>query len=124
VSTNLGLNLLRTLKRRREQILDFPPEPDWENEESAVPGWMIDSVTSRPDIALELAERRATLWRFVDDLPEEKRDVVRLIHEADMEIREVAETLGVPEGTVKSRLHHARRRLAREWTDYESDWEE
>ena len=123
VSTNLGLNLLRTLKRRKEQVFESPPEPDWENDDSPVPGWMIDSVSSRPDIAFEIAERRETLWRFVDDLPEEKRDVIRLIHESDMEIREVAEALGVPEGTVKSRLHHARRRLAYKWRDYESGWE-
>jgi DNA-directed RNA polymerase specialized sigma24 family protein len=38
-----------------------------------------------------------------------------------MEISEVAETLGIPPGTVKSRLHYATQRLAREWRDAEDD---
>ena len=54
-------------------------------------------------------------------LPEEKREVLRLIHDAEMEISEVAEKLGIPPGTVKSRLHYATQRLAREWRDEEGE---
>jgi RNA polymerase sigma-70 factor, ECF subfamily len=37
--------------------------------------------------------------------------VVVLHHYLDLPLSEVAETLGVPEGTVRSRLHHAMRGL-------------
>jgi DNA-directed RNA polymerase specialized sigma24 family protein len=40
-----------------------------------------------------------------------------------METREVAEELGIPEGTVKSRIHHARRQIARSWRELDSEWE-
>lgn len=50
--------------------------------------------------------------RAVDDLPEEERDVVRLSHLAGFSHPEIAERLGVPVGTVKSRSHRAHRRLA------------
>jgi len=119
VSTNLALNQLRTLRRRREQLIEVPPEPAEEQDESQVSDWMIE-----PEAALELAERRSLLRRLVLDLPEEKREVIRLIYEAEMDTREAAERLGVPEGTVKSRLHHARRRLAQEWREIETEWEE
>lgn len=47
----------------------------------------------------------------------------RLIHDDEMEMRQVAEILGIPEGTVKSRLYYANRRLAREWRDMAKEWE-
>ena len=123
VSTNLALNFLRTIKRRRENVFQAPPEID-PDDEIQIPGWMIDASTSRPEVELELAERRSLMRRMIDDLPEEKREVVHLALEAEMEMREVAERLGIPEGTVKSRLYYARQRLAREWKELETEWEE
>jgi RNA polymerase sigma-70 factor (ECF subfamily) len=57
------------------------------------------------------------LWRAVDALPEPLRAVLLLCAAQGYEVREVAEALAVPEGTVKSRLHRARRVLAEklEW---------
>lgn len=48
----------------------------------------------------------------IDDLPDGERETVRLAHLLDMTHTEVAEQLGVPVGTVKSRLNRAHRRLA------------
>jgi len=115
VATNLALNHLRSVRRRRERPLEEPIETQDEEYESQVPGWMVDTATLGPDAVVERMEQRRLLWQFVDDLPEEKREVIRMIHDAEMEIREVAERLEVPEGTVKSRLHHARRHLAGAW---------
>ena len=39
------------------------------------------------------------------------REVWRLIYEEDRPVAEVAELMGVPEGTVKSRVHRVRRLL-------------
>ncbi|MFL5803661.1 MAG: RNA polymerase sigma factor [Roseiflexaceae bacterium] len=121
IATNLALNHVRTLRRRRQQPLDIPPDPADPDEEPAIPGWMIDRASLGPGDALELAERLALLRRLVAGLPEEKREVLRLIHDAEMEIGEVAQTLGIPPGTVKSRLHYATQRLAREWRDAEGE---
>jgi RNA polymerase sigma-70 factor (ECF subfamily) len=48
----------------------------------------------------------------LDDLSDDEREVVRLAHIAGLSHTEVAERLGVPVGTVKSRMHRAHRRLA------------
>lgn len=48
----------------------------------------------------------------VRSLPERLRTVVVLKYYADLSETEIAETIGRPAGTVKSRLHEARRRLA------------
>jgi RNA polymerase sigma factor (sigma-70 family) len=50
--------------------------------------------------------------RAVDDLPPDEREVVRLQHLEGFTQAEVAEKLGVPQGTVKSRSHRAHQRLA------------
>lgn len=48
----------------------------------------------------------------VDQLPADERAVVRLAHMGGLTHREIAERLGVPLGTVKSRSSRAHRRLA------------
>jgi RNA polymerase sigma-70 factor, ECF subfamily len=121
VATNLALNHVRTLRRRPQQPLVLPPDPLEADEEPTIPGWMVDTVSLGPGEALELSERRDLLRRLVAGLPEEKREVLRLIHGAEMEIAEVAQALGIPPGTVKSRLHYATQRLAREWRDAEGE---
>lgn len=44
-------------------------------------------------------------------LPDKGRQVVELVDVESLSYRETAETLGIPEGTVMSRLHRARRRM-------------
>jgi len=120
VATNVALNHLRSVRRRRQQPL-VPPTPpnrgreDIEEDESPAPGWMVDASALGPDVLVEMAEQREMFARLIDRLPETEREVVRLAHEAEMDLREIAEELGIPEGTVKSRLHYARRQLARQW---------
>jgi RNA polymerase sigma-70 factor, ECF subfamily len=61
--------------------------------------------------ALLSRERSQQVWRAVDALPDKLRMVVVLASIEEHDIRQVAELLGVPEGTVKSRLFLARQRL-------------
>ena len=56
----------------------------------------------------ELAER---LRRAIEALPPDQRAVFALYATGDVTYGEIAEMLGVPIGTVMSRLYHARRRL-------------
>jgi RNA polymerase sigma-70 factor (ECF subfamily) len=56
-------------------------------------------------------ERLAALWRAVDALPEKLRVALVLSAIEGHGVAEVAGLLGVPEGTVKSRLFLARKRL-------------
>ncbi|MEU3523538.1 sigma-70 family RNA polymerase sigma factor [Streptomyces sp. NPDC038707] len=49
--------------------------------------------------------------RGLDGLPAAQRQVVVLRFFADLPVRDIAEELGIPEGTVKSRLHTAVRAL-------------
>ncbi len=50
--------------------------------------------------------------RALDELPDGEREVLRLSHLVGMTHSEIAATLGIPVGTVKSRSHRASTRLA------------
>jgi RNA polymerase sigma-70 factor (ECF subfamily) len=64
------------------------------------------------DITIERTWMIGEVRRAVDELPEREREIVRLSHLAGWSYPEIAEHLGVPIGTVKSRAFRAHRRLA------------
>jgi RNA polymerase sigma factor (sigma-70 family) len=115
IATNLALNHLRTARRRREQsIEESGPGPADESEETP-PDWLEDASSLGPDAIFEEMENRRALRDLAGDLSEAKREVIRLLCDAEMDLREIAEELGIPQGTVKSRLHYATGELARKW---------
>jgi RNA polymerase sigma-70 factor (ECF subfamily) len=67
-----------------------------------------------PDGFALLAEKQTqeVIQRCMQRLSEKHRECVHLTHFEDMSMPEVAAMLGIPEGTVKSRLSHARAQLA------------
>jgi RNA polymerase sigma-70 factor, ECF subfamily len=58
-------------------------------------------------------QRAARLWSAIDELPEKLRQTIVLSAIQGYDVREVASLLGLPEGTVKSRLYLARKALAK-----------
>jgi RNA polymerase sigma-70 factor (ECF subfamily) len=64
----------------------------------------------RPDATIG-RERAEHLWHAIDALPEKLRVVVILAGIEEHDLRAVAQLLGLPEGTVRSRLFTARKRL-------------
>jgi RNA polymerase sigma-70 factor (ECF subfamily) len=64
-----------------------------------------------PEASALDAERRDELLAAVNELPDEQRVVVALRYFAGLSEEEVAETLGLPKGTVKSRTSRALERL-------------
>lgn len=64
-----------------------------------------------PDKALDNAESRRMVNEIVDALPDEQRMCVMLYYYDEMKTHEIADALSVSEGTVKSRLNYARKRI-------------
>ena len=121
VATNQALNQLRSIRRQRQEPLEQPRDPLDADDDPGLPAWMADNAMVGPEQAVEQAERIGQLRRLVEQLPDDKRAVVRMVHQLDMDIADVARTLGIPRGTVKSRLHYATRRLADTWREAESE---
>jgi RNA polymerase sigma-70 factor (ECF subfamily) len=94
IARRTAIDALRS--ERRPTRGDHAPETD------------VEVVTLSFEQAWEAHEVRSAL----DDLPPDEREVVRLAHLLGLSHAEVADRLGVPLGTVKSRMHRAHRRLA------------
>jgi len=67
-------------------------------------------VASTVDDYLSVADRDQ-LERGFRRLPPEQRAILVLRHYAGFEPAEIADTLGIPAGTARSRLHHAHRAM-------------
>jgi RNA polymerase sigma-70 factor (ECF subfamily) len=71
-----------------------------------------DALAPTAEAMAEAQERSERLWRAIDDLPDNLREAIVLSAIQGYDVREVATLLGLPEGTVKSRLFLARKGLA------------
>lgn len=88
-----------------------PPTEDWEEIEERLERIPSPHPNHDPEGAVVQRERTATLWRAVDQLPEGQRIVVLLRYQQGLSYDEIAQVLGINEGTVKSRLFNAHARL-------------
>jgi RNA polymerase sigma-70 factor (ECF subfamily) len=104
IVTNRALDVLRARKVRLAVPLDG--NDDEPRLEVAAVG-----NTERPGARLEQQELAERLQRAVESLPPEQRAVFALYATGEMTYGQIAEAVGVPIGTVMSRLYHARRRL-------------
>lgn len=59
-----------------------------------------------------------TVWEAIDRLPDEFREALILSDVEQMKYQEIGKVLGIPVGTVKSRLFRARQRLQKDLYDY------
>ena len=71
------------------------------------------AASARPDQALAGREASEILQATLQRLSPDLREAVILRDLQEMEYREIAEVLGIPEGTVKSRINRGRAELAR-----------
>ncbi len=97
--------------RRRQRHPTTPLEPlDDDDESIESPSWLADDGLS-PEEHLEQKELDRAIQRCLQQLDVEFRAVVVCIDLQGMDYQEVAEILGKPLGTIKSRLARARLKL-------------
>jgi len=94
IVSNKCRDSVRCEKRRREAVGTYSEWMQREDREAAV-----------------VEERFGTLKEVLEHLPGPDRAVLSLRYQEDFDTAEIAGILGVPEGTVKSRLFYARKRL-------------
>ncbi|SEG14795.1 RNA polymerase sigma-70 factor, ECF subfamily [Bryocella elongata] len=70
-----------------------------------------------PEHAAAQNDERALLSELIDELPEELRQTLVLSAIEELSSREIGEVMGVPEGTVRTRLMRARGQLKDKFTE-------
>jgi len=79
---------------------------------------MLNALTSDSTMPYEELERNETaaqVSRIIADMPENLREILILAYFNKFSYKQMAEVLGIPIGTVKSRLHTAVARFAKEY---------
>ena len=70
-----------------------------------------DDTSFSPEENLDRSELQKTVMEVLDELSEEKRACILMMYFEELTVGEIAETLEIPEGTVKTRLFSARKDL-------------
>ena len=102
----IALNLCHDELRRRQRRGEVALSPDDGEATRAVDSGPSEARSSAkgPDEVLESMERAELVRSAVMGLPEHYRTVVILRHYEGLRFAEIAEVLGIPEGTAKSRM--------------------
>jgi RNA polymerase sigma-70 factor (ECF subfamily) len=91
---------LSALRRRPDEELD---------EETA---GAIEDPSDDPEVALEKKDKSAIIRKCLTGLSAEHREIIDLVYYHEKSVEEVAEIVGIPENTVKTRMFYARKKLA------------
>jgi RNA polymerase sigma-70 factor (ECF subfamily) len=91
---------LSQLRKRSEEELD---------EEAAA---AIEDPGDDPEVAAQKKDKSEVLRKAIAQLSPEHREIIDLVYYHEKSIEEVAEIVGIPENTVKTRMFYARKRLS------------
>ena len=112
IAANKGRDYMRARKRRPVHSLDVGgPDP-----EGPTPADLLPATDTSND-ELESNERRRDVQATISRMPEHLQLILVLGYFQKLPYAEIADILGIPVGTVKSRLHSAVNHFARLWLE-------
>ncbi|HEV3203599.1 MAG TPA: sigma-70 family RNA polymerase sigma factor [Gemmataceae bacterium] len=115
IATHQAIDALRRINRHPAVSLDQAHAELPDGEMHALLD-LLEARTPGPVEQVHSEELRERVRASVDRLPDFLRQVVVLAYYQGLKYREIAEILGIPVGTVKSRLHAALAKLHEAWT--------
>lgn len=112
IAANKARDMLRKKNRRKTVELSAPIR---KSEPGASFIDLLEVDVPPPDEAMDLAERDEQVQEALDQLGPALREVLLLAYFQRMSYAQIAGDLGIPLGTVKSRMHSAVAAFARSW---------
>lgn len=103
IAANKARDFLRSAARRKTSPLDAVFDAHSTDGTNFLE--LLKSGAAAPETALESAEVYERVHRTIDQLPSHLREIVLLAYFHQFPYKQIAETLDIPLGTVKSRLH-------------------
>lgn len=98
----LGMARFKALSSLRKTT-----EAELDEEQAAA----IADEADTPETVSQKLDKAKAIRRCIDQLSPEHREIVDLVYYQEKSISEVAEIVGIPENTVKTRMFYARKRL-------------
>src|SRR5262249_7668190 len=115
IATHQAIDALRRNSRHQALSLDQEREEIRDGDVHSLLS-LLESRLGSPVDHVHEAERRQQVRASVERLPEFLRQVVILAYYQGLKYREIADIVGIPVGTVKSRLHAALVKLHEAWS--------
>jgi RNA polymerase sigma-70 factor (ECF subfamily) len=112
VTRNLLVDHFR--RTRNDRLTDSLDAPQGGDEDSLPVSDRLASPAPSPHAEVERRERREMVHRALQQISPDLREAVILRDLQELDYREIANVLRVPEGTVKSRINRGRAELARQ----------
>lgn len=113
IAANKARDAMRSRRRRQTVSLDAPVAGN--QDERTTYADLMPADVPAPSESLMNLETRQAVHNIIRQMPEAQRLVLLLSYFHELPYKEIAETLGVPLGTVKSRLHAAVKHFAKQW---------
>jgi RNA polymerase sigma-70 factor, ECF subfamily len=111
IATHSAIDLLRKTGKRETVSLDQSAGDHADGNRRLTD--LLESAAPGPPAEAELREREEWVRQAVAELPEHLRSAVMLVYFQGMKYDEAAESLDIPMGTLKSRIHTALQRLTK-----------
>jgi RNA polymerase sigma-70 factor (ECF subfamily) len=84
--------------------------PDEELDEEAAEA--IEDPSDNPEESLAKKDKSSVIRKCLEGLSADHREIIDLVYYHEKSVEEVAEIVGIPENTVKTRMFYARKKLA------------
>ena len=107
IAANRSRDLLR--KNKRHETVDV--SDDTEDNDTFIEKQPEKDEALIPEDALDNEAKRNIILGIIASLPDNQKECVMLFYYSEMSVKDIAEHLGVSEGTVKSRLNYARQKI-------------
>ena len=111
IAANKGRDFLRRQRRRAAVSLDAPVAS---GSESALVD-LLPGDSTAPSSPLESSDEKAVVKQVIDEMPPHFREILLLSYFQKLSYAQIADSLSIPLGTVKSRLHAAVASFAQSW---------
>jgi len=113
IAANKARDLIRSQARRPANPLQASIAPGDEDGGEFID--LMKAAVPQPDESMNHREMQEKVQRVVGSLPEHLREILILSYFQTFPYRQIADILGIPLGTVKSRLHAAVATFAEKW---------
>lgn len=104
ISRNLTIDYLR-----KKKVVLFSQMVSTDSDEAIE--FEDERTENLPDIVIDQKETRRLVDEILSGLPEEQRIIITMHFYEQLSVKEIAEILGISEGTVKSRINYGKKKI-------------
>ena len=114
----IAVNTCTDIKRKHKDFTFSDIDPNADGEYDSMEFTLPDvSVDFQPEAQMDMKATAEIIHAMLAELPEDQKISLELLYGSEMSVKEIAESMGCTENTVKSRLHYGRNAMEKKIED-------